>query len=83
MTNEIIFGLVSYLAGDIITLVLGRLGIINLAPVAKVLLKEAIQFLADKEGNIKVKEKRGFRTVLRDPTEDDLSLIKKISNGDR
>lgn len=81
--NELMFGIVSYMAGDIITLILGRLGVINLAPVARVLLKEAIQFLADKDGRVMVKERKGFKTVLREPTEDDLTLIKKISNGDR
>lgn len=81
MMNEMILGIVGYMAGDIITLILGRFGLINLAPVAKVLVKEAISLFQDAQGNLKVKEKKGLRTIIRDANEDDLSLIKRLSEN--
>lgn len=82
--NTLLAGLISYLAGDLLMLILSRLHLVNLAPVLKPLVKELVSLAIDpKSGKVSAIEKIGNKTTSRQVSDEELKMIQSITQGTR
>lgn len=82
--STIMLGLISYLAGDLITLILSRIGMVNLAPVIKPIVRELLSLAIDpKSGKVSAIERVGKKTVSRQVSDEELKMIQSITQGTR
>ena len=82
--STVMIGLISYLVGDFITLLLSRMGMVNLAGPAKIIAKELISLAIDpKSGKVSAIERIGKKTVSRQVSDEELKMIQSITQGTR